>query len=96
MINTILSRTFPKDPIVGEEDSSELRLASGEALRNRIVELVNQALISSVCEGEDAEWGLGPGHSLSATEVLNIIDRGTYQGGKEGSKSVSHLPGPAH
>ena len=37
VVNTILNRTFPDDPIVGEEDAAELRVESGKTLRDRIV-----------------------------------------------------------
>lgn len=86
VINTILSHTFPEDPVVGEEDASGLRLPSESALRDRIVELVNQTLTAPVQDGEKAEWGLGPEHRLSAEGVLNTIDRGSYAGGQRGRK----------
>jgi hypothetical protein len=41
VVNTILGRAFPTDPIVGEEDAAELRQDTGDALRNRIVTLAN-------------------------------------------------------
>ena len=44
VINAILNRTFPDDPIVGEEDAADLRVDSGRALRDRIVELANETL----------------------------------------------------
>jgi len=47
VINTILSQAFPDDPIVGEEDASDLRATSSEAglaLRARVVELADDIL----------------------------------------------------
>jgi 3'(2'), 5'-bisphosphate nucleotidase len=46
VINTILSRAFPFDPIVGEEDSADLRANTPEAssLRARVVELASDIL----------------------------------------------------
>jgi 3'(2'), 5'-bisphosphate nucleotidase len=47
VINTILSQAFPDDPIVGEEDASDLRAPTteaGHALRARVVELADDIL----------------------------------------------------
>ena len=87
MINTILSRTFPDDPIVGEEDAADLRSESASPLRNRIVELANEALTADLRQGEQPNWGLGPGSSQSVEVLLSTIDRGTYAGGRSGRES---------
>ncbi|KZT30246.1 3(2),5-bisphosphate nucleotidase HAL2 [Neolentinus lepideus HHB14362 ss-1] len=84
VVNTILGRAFPDDPIVGEEDAADLRIESGTVLKNRIVELANEALTSELGIGEKAEWGLGPGQSRTPDELLDAIDRGTYGGGRTG------------
>lgn len=91
VINTLLSNTFPEDPVVGEEDSTELRIPSNEWLRSRISELVNKALTSPLQEGEQPEWGLGPDGTLSTAQILDMIDRGRYQGGRHGSKYQTPL-----
>jgi 3'(2'), 5'-bisphosphate nucleotidase len=46
VINTILSQAFPEDPIVGEEDATELRAPNeaSQALRARVVELADDIL----------------------------------------------------
>jgi 3'(2'), 5'-bisphosphate nucleotidase len=46
VINTILSQAFPEDPIVGEEDASDLRAPNevNQALRARVVELADDIL----------------------------------------------------
>ncbi|EPQ53134.1 3 2 5-bisphosphate nucleotidase HAL2 [Gloeophyllum trabeum ATCC 11539] len=84
VVNTILGRAFPDDPIVGEEDANDLRVESGATLKNRIVELANETLTAELGIGEMAEWGLGPGQSRTADELLDAIDRGTYEGGRTG------------
>ncbi|KDQ58038.1 hypothetical protein JAAARDRAFT_34853 [Jaapia argillacea MUCL 33604] len=84
VINTILGRAFPDDPIVGEEDAADLRVESGTALKNRIVELANETLVADLGIGEMAEWGLGPGQERIPEELLDAIDRGTYGGGRTG------------
>ena len=84
MINTILSHAFPDDPVVGEEDATELRGESGAALRERIVKLVNGTLTLEVQEGEKKEWGLGAGQGLPPSTVLDMIDRGRCPGGDKG------------
>jgi 3'(2'), 5'-bisphosphate nucleotidase len=60
VINTVLSNAFPDDPIVGEEDASDLRPSSSsssssettttkekesDALRARVVELADDVLV---------------------------------------------------
>ncbi|KAF9220633.1 3(2),5-bisphosphate nucleotidase HAL2 [Gyrodon lividus] len=86
VVNTILSRAFPADPIVGEEDADEVRQESGEILRNRIIELANETLTADLGPGEMAEWGLGPGQERSPEELMDAIDRGSDQGGRVGRR----------
>lgn len=80
----MLERAFPHDPIVGEEDASDLRVDAGAVLRGRIVELANEALTAELATGDDGEWGIGPGKERSADELLDAIDRGNHTGGKTG------------
>jgi 3'(2'), 5'-bisphosphate nucleotidase len=46
VINTILSQAFPDDPIVGEEDATDLCASNeaSQALRARVVELADDIL----------------------------------------------------
>lgn len=87
VINTILSRAFPADPIVGEESSSELRTESAGTLRARIVELANEALEAELGLGEMSQWGIGSGQGKMEEELLEAIDRGNFAGGKVGRES---------
>ncbi|PAV15676.1 3(2),5-bisphosphate nucleotidase HAL2 [Pyrrhoderma noxium] len=84
VVNTILSRAFPGDKIVGEEDASELRDEANATLRGRVVELANQALASDLVPGDNAQWGIGPNSRRSADELLDAIDRGNFEGGSKG------------
>ncbi|KAJ3513536.1 hypothetical protein NMY22_g15011 [Coprinellus aureogranulatus] len=84
LISTILHNAFPKDPVVGEEDASDLRVESGKAMRDRIVELANDALVSPLAAGDDAAWGIGPGKERTVDEILEAIDRGNHAGGPTG------------
>ncbi|KAI0740024.1 3(2),5-bisphosphate nucleotidase HAL2 [Earliella scabrosa] len=84
VVNTILNRTFPDDPIVGEEDAAELRVESGKTLRDRIVQLANDTLTAELVPGEKEEWGLGPNNGRTTDELLDAIDRGNHQGGRTG------------
>ena len=84
LINTMLGSAFPSDPIVGEEDASDLR-GTGEAQRlmqERITDLANDALTRPLSSDERKEWGLGNGKSTD--ELLDTIDRGSHAGGKKG------------
>ena len=86
VVNTILSRAFPGDSIVGEEDARDLRGDSPEAttLRNRVVDLAASALAGELGLGEMEEWGLGPKHTHTPDQLLDAIDRGQYSGGVVG------------
>lgn len=86
VISVILQHAFPDDPIVGEEDATELRVESGEGMRNRIVELANEALTGELGLGDNADWGLGPGQETTSAVLLDAIDRGNHPGGSSGSK----------
>ena len=86
MINTILTRAFPHDKIVGEEDSADLRTDSGVTLRNRIVELANETLTAPLQPSEQESWGLGPSYAQTPEEIMDVIDRGNYTGGSTGRK----------
>ena len=87
----MLHRVFPGDPIVGEEDAADLRTESGVKLRDRIIELANEALAGDLGIGDNAEWGIGPGHAKTPEELLDAIDRGNYAGGRMGSEQFYSL-----
>ena len=44
VVNTILMREFPQDPIVGEEDTKDLRGPEAATLQAKVVELANSVL----------------------------------------------------
>ena len=94
VVNTILGNAFPSDPIVGEEDSAELRgdEPATVALRQRVIELANQALTADLVLGDNEQWGIGPGKERTEEQLLEAIDRGNYDGGKQGS-TLSHWIG---
>jgi 3'(2'), 5'-bisphosphate nucleotidase len=84
VVNVILSRAFPKDPIIGEEDARDLQ--RDNALANRIAQLANEALTAELDSGENADWGIGPGQTQSVEELLEAIGRGNHTGGPQGRK----------
>ncbi|KAF8634519.1 hypothetical protein AX17_004192 [Amanita inopinata Kibby_2008] len=84
VLGSMLGCAFPDDPIVGEEDASDLRVESGAALRERIVALANDALTAELEIGDNVGWGIGPGRERSASEILDAIDRGNHAGGRTG------------
>ncbi|KAI9068726.1 3',5'-bisphosphate nucleotidase [Trametes sanguinea] len=84
VVNTILGRTFPQDPIVGEEDAADLRQESGKVLKDRIIQLANETLTAPLAPGEKEEWGLGPSQAQTEEQLLDAIDRGNYEGGRTG------------
>ena len=99
VINTILSQAFPEDPIVGEEDASDLRAPTeaSQALRARVVELADDILsqppsAASSASDPDSDIGgggferaeWGLGKRWGADALLKAIDRGNYAGGRTG------------
>ncbi|KAF8628180.1 hypothetical protein AX15_004061 [Amanita polypyramis BW_CC] len=84
VISSMLEYAFPSDPIVGEEDASDLRTQSGTTLCERIIELANEALTAELVLGDNAGWGIGPGRERSSAELLDAIDRGNHAGGTSG------------
>ncbi|RIA96000.1 3',5'-bisphosphate nucleotidase [Glomus cerebriforme] len=67
VVNTILYKSFPNDPIVGEEDSEALRGDAGKELREKVLSLANSVL----------------DEPLDETKLLDAIDRGSHPGGSQ-------------
>ncbi|KAL7421886.1 3'(2'),5'-bisphosphate nucleotidase [Cryptotrichosporon argae] len=74
LVSLHLLEHFPSDPIIGEEDTEELR-ANAE-LRAKVAGLVNDAF-----ERED---GWGRDKTFSEDQILNAIDAGSAPGGPKG------------
>ncbi|ORY06575.1 3',5'-bisphosphate nucleotidase [Basidiobolus meristosporus CBS 931.73] len=68
VVNTVLAKAFPNDPIVGEEDSKDLHGDAAANMREKIEELANSVLEES----------------QTITQLLAAIDRGCYAGGSTG------------
>lgn len=94
MINTVLGAHFPTDPIVGEEDATDLRGSAPGAtdLRAHVHRLANEALrtpeadcpaVQAGQQQEGNKWGSG---EVSEEKLLAAIDRGNYGGGSKGRK----------
>ena len=82
IVNAILSSVFPQDPIVGEEDSGELR--RNENLRDKVWKLVESTLAEEdVSSGEVERDDIG-GRIPNAEEMMNYIDKGSAVGGSTG------------
>lgn len=50
VVNSILHESFPSDPIVGEEDSKDLRGETGRQMREKVLELANSGLEKALNE----------------------------------------------
>ncbi|WRT66458.1 uncharacterized protein IL334_003417 [Kwoniella shivajii] len=74
LISLHLSEHFPQDLIIGEEDTSELRV--NDPLREKVVKLVS--------EGFQREEGWGKDKTFSEDQVLSAIDAGSAEGGAKG------------
>ncbi|KAG0231416.1 hypothetical protein BGW42_000243 [Actinomortierella wolfii] len=68
VVNSLVHNAFPTDPIVGEEDSKDLRGEAGRPMREKVLELANTGLETPLTEDE----------------LLEAIDRGCYAGGPKG------------
>lgn len=68
VINLALKDAFPNDPIVGEEDSKDLKSEGGAALRGKVVDWTNEVL----------------GTSFAEETVLEAIDHGKFAGSSKG------------
>lgn len=88
LISSILGTVFPEDPIVGEEDASELRKPENKEMLHHITSLVNEGLTDERLYYEKEEWAIGEGYDISPREVRDAIDRGKYEGGNAGRALV--------
>lgn len=87
VIGSVLHAVFPNDPIVGEEDATELRKSENKDLLHHITTLANEGLTDERLFYEKEEWAIGMGYDISPREVRDAIDRGNYEGGNTGSGS---------
>ncbi|KAJ2010889.1 3'(2'),5'-bisphosphate nucleotidase [Coemansia sp. S85] len=76
VVNHILERYFPDDPVVGEEDSKDLQGEEGRVLREKVTELVN-ATTGDAMSSDEASC-------FARSCILRAIDRGQYAGGPRG------------
>jgi 3'(2'), 5'-bisphosphate nucleotidase len=91
-----LREHFPEDPIVGEEDSKDLRGDAGKALREKVLELTNGVFSESEKLSEDkvrSRLHVLRNHfippKLTSLQLLEAIDRGNYAGGATGRKFLN-------
>ncbi|TXT08984.1 hypothetical protein VHUM_02458 [Vanrija humicola] len=74
LISLHLLAHYPKDEIIGEEDTSELR--ANQPLREKVVSLVN--------EGFTRVDGWGKNEKFSEEQILSAVDAGSAVGGPTG------------
>lgn len=72
VINTYLTKAFPEDPIVGEEDAKDLRGEAGRALREKVVSLTNGVLSPEEQLTEEQVGQIKTG-SLSRCSITQIL-----------------------
>ena len=78
IVNAILHSTFPHDPIVGEEDSNELRKNS--ELRGKVWNLVSSTLKDISAKELETQGG----RIKHDEEMMTLIDNGNSAGGSVG------------
>lgn len=89
VVNTLLSKYFPNDGIVGEEESDALR--ADEGLKEKVGQLVKTALEKDEKDVSAGSQGDLPGGKPKWGEAdwqdeayLAAIDKGNYEGGANG------------
>ncbi|MBW0470916.1 hypothetical protein O181_010631 [Austropuccinia psidii MF-1] len=88
LINLILSKYFPEDEIVGEEDSTELPTA-GSLHLEQIIQFANQALNEDrlSIKADEEIWSKFRNEAIKdAQELRQLIDLGQSQGGNHGQR----------
>jgi 3'(2'), 5'-bisphosphate nucleotidase len=85
IVNAILHSTFPQDPIVGEEDSNELR--KNLELRGKVWNLVSSILQDVSAKGLETERGL----IKNDDDMMTFIDNGNSAGGSVGRTSLPRM-----
>ncbi|KDN36782.1 putative MET22-protein ser/thr phosphatase [Tilletiaria anomala UBC 951] len=87
VVNSILATHFPDDPIVGEEDSSDLKTEEGKSIKEQVCRLAREALKGAAtnCPGLSGQ-GVQKQEEEDLTEekLLAAIDRGNHEGGAIG------------
>lgn len=87
LVNFILSKYFPDDEIVGEEDSSELLNTTDKKHLEQIVDFTNEALKEDrLCTAADEErWAkFREQPRLTQDDLVKLIDLGNSVGGEQG------------
>ncbi|XP_006455295.1 hypothetical protein AGABI2DRAFT_209718 [Agaricus bisporus var. bisporus H97] len=84
LISQIIHTVFPDDPIVGEEDASELYSPEKKEILHNITSIVNEGLTADRLDYEKEDWAIGLGRDISPQEVRENIDRGKHNGGNVG------------
>jgi Inositol monophosphatase family len=83
IVNAVLQSKFPLDPIVGEEDSHELR--QNHELREKVWKLVSSTLKDLPSGALSEEEGT----INTDAEMVDLIDKGNSLGGSKGRNTLS-------
>ncbi|KAA1103693.1 hypothetical protein PGTUg99_005150 [Puccinia graminis f. sp. tritici] len=87
LLNFILSKYFPDDEIVGEEDSSELLKTTDKKHLQQIIDFTNEGLKEdrlSIPTDEEKWSKFRSQPALTEDELVKLIDLGKSAGGKPG------------
>ncbi|KAJ7805143.1 hypothetical protein B0H14DRAFT_2881122, partial [Mycena olivaceomarginata] len=89
LISSMLKNAFQPIPSSGKRTQRICAREEGKVLRDRIVELANEALVAPLVEGDKPEWGIGPGAGEERGGAAGR-DRleGTMTGGRTGRAST--------
>lgn len=86
LVSALVKQHFPRDEIVGEEESTELRKEANKAMKDRIVQLANDAMQESLASTKDEQlWEPVKRQQRTEDDWLKLIDQGNSSGGPSGS-----------
>ena len=71
-------------------------MVGGFSAQRRGTERFYETLTAPLQPGEEDSWGLGPSRAQTPEQIMDVIDRGNYNGGRKGREyfllaSISHF-----
>lgn len=87
LVSTLIGKSFPDYPLIGEEDATDLKTEEQASVREKIVELANKALSENSGTSQDqAVWNIVGKEPLPTETWLDAIDRGNAKYSNKGRK----------
>lgn len=85
IVSALVREHLPKDEIVGEEESTELRKEANKSMKDKIIALANEAMSERLGNDQDEQWWAPvKQQDHSEQDWLALIDQGNSAGGATG------------